>query len=58
MAAVSIENEVPKPPAMSRLGSSSFADNGIKSYGVVYVQDREMAASSGCPREKSACLTL
>jgi len=35
-----------------------FADNGIKSYGVVYVQNREMPASSGCPPEGSACLTL
>jgi hypothetical protein len=58
VAAVSIEIPVPQTSCHEPIRLSRFADNGIKSYGVDYVQNREMPASSGRPPEESACLTL
>jgi hypothetical protein len=56
VAAVSIEKSGPQTLEPTRL--FTFADSGITSYGVVYMRDWKMAASSGCPPEESACLTL
>jgi hypothetical protein len=58
VAAVSIEKSGPQTSCHEPIRLFKFADSGIKRYGVVYMQDRKMAASSGCPPEESACLTL